>query len=89
MPTKPLLASCLLATLTTVSISVRAADTSQSTKTKPATTENAEQAPAKKVKPHSHLEEKLGVVPKRSEAKKETKEIQDETPRHSHPKDVK
>jgi len=46
-------------------------------------------APAKKVKPHSHVEEKTGVAQKAPEAKADKPDASKDMSKHYHPRDGK
>lgn len=93
----PLLSAGVFATITMLSFSVQAADADPA----PATETQTGKAPAKKVKPHSHMEEKTGMsMPQSATEAKSDKAVVPESQggkvkadkdrsKHYHPRDGK
>jgi len=87
MKLKLTLAAALFAMMAAVSLNANAAtDTPADTSVEKAATPAA---PAKKVKPHSHVEEKTGVAQKAPDAKAEKPDASKDMSKHYHPRDGK
>ncbi len=89
MKTKSIFAVTLLALATALSLSVRAAETDKASTT--ATSEAQAQKPAakKQMKPHSHVEEKLGISPAPPEQTANPSNAANDRSKHYHPRDGK
>jgi hypothetical protein len=87
MKLKSVLATTLLAALTSLSLSAQAAsDTSQA----PAAQPMAQGMPADKaMKPHSHMEQKTGIAPKASAGEDKKPDPVKDKNKHLHPRDGK
>ena len=93
MKLQPLIYATLFAAITGVSLGVQAAPETAKAATaeKPAATETKPATPAhKKMKPHSHMQEKTGVAPTTPEAKPDENATKPaDKSQHNHPRDAK
>lgn len=95
MKLKAILPAVLFAAISSMSVGVFAADAAPAADKAPAA--DAAKPQAKKVKPHSHMEEKMGTAPKASDAAPAAEEKADKPKakakaskdKHSHPRDGK
>ncbi len=87
MKLKSILATSLLAAMAAMSMSAQAAsDTNTAAEAK---TPPADMQGDKKMKPHSHMEEKTGVAPKAPSAEAKKPDPTKDKNRHLHPRDGK
>ncbi len=85
-----LLAAGLFAATTTLSFGALAADADKATDAKaPMADMQADKAAGKKMKPHSHVEEKTGVPQAVPEANADKPNAAKDKTKHFHPRDMK